>query len=177
MSEQDELELSTTNEGEELELESNLDNTDDVEALKEQLEREREARRQITARAKKAEEKLRSVSSQTTPTVDQKPSQTINNTLTAEDVEVRILKAQKVSEDEITMLKKIAAVNGTSIIEAQADDMFISFKQRKEEQEKADKAKLGASRGSGSVKKEKDVSSPGLSDVEHKELWRQAMGK
>lgn len=176
MSEQDELEVSTTNDNEELELESNLDDTDDIDALREQLEQAREAKRQILARAKNAEAKLKSMSSQTTQS-QPKPSQPINNILTTEDVEVRILKAQKASDDEIVMLKKIAAVNGTSIIEAQSDEMFISFKERKEEQEKADKAKLGASRGSGSVKKEKDVSSAGLSDAEHKELWRQSMGK
>ena len=177
MSEQDELELSTINDNEELELESNLDDTEDVEALKEQLSQAREAQRQILARAKKAEAQLKERTSQGTPRVEQKPTQNINNTLTAEDVETRILKAQKVTDDEIVMLKKIAAVNGTGIIEAQNDDMFITFKQRKEDQEKSEKAKLGASRGSGSVKKEKTVSSAGLTDAEHKALWREAQGQ
>jgi hypothetical protein len=168
----DELELSTTDESEELELETNLDDTEDVEDLKAQLEREREARRQLTARAKKAEEQLKSMSSQTAPKVEKKSTQT----LSAEDVETRILKAQKVTDDEITMLKKIAAVNGTGIIEAQADEMFISFKERREAQEKAEKAKLGVSRGSGSVKAQKNFNTPGLTKEEHKEMWRQANG-
>lgn len=172
----DEQEFSTINENEELELETNLDDTDDVEDLKEQLEREREARRQLTARAKKAEEQLKSMSSQTTQKPVQKPSQNINNSLTAEDVETRILKAQGVKEDELVMLKKIASVNGTGIIEAQTDEIFLSYKDRKEAQEKAEKAKLGASRSSGSVKKEKSFTSSGLSKEEHKEMWRQAQG-
>jgi hypothetical protein len=49
-----------TNPDEELELElEDLDDTEDVETLREQLTKEREARKQILARAKKAEEALK----------------------------------------------------------------------------------------------------------------------
>lgn len=158
---------------EELDLELELDNTEDVEDLKLKLEEAREANRKINARAKIAEAKLKEKESQPTQTTEQKATQPISNpVLTAEDVEVRILKAQGVSNDEIVYLKKLAAVNGTSIIEAQSDELFSAFKSKKEEQEKSEKSKLGASRGSSSVKREKDYSTPGLSDEEHKEIWK-----
>ena len=158
---------------EELDLELELDNTEDVEDLKLKLEEAREANRKINARAKIAEAKLKEKESQPTQTTEQKATQPISNpVLTAEDVEVRNLKAQGVSNDEIVYLKKLAAVNGTSIIEAQSDELFSAFKSKKEEQEKSEKSKLGASRGSSSVKREKDYSTPGLSDEEHKEIWK-----
>ena len=158
---------------EELDLELELDNTEDVEDLKLKLEEAREANRKINARAKIAEAKLKEKESQPTQTTEQKATQPISNpVLTAEDVEVRILKAQGVSNDEIVYLKKLAAVNGTSIIGAQSDELFSAFKSKKEEQEKSEKSKLGASRGSSSVKREKDYSTPGLTDEEHKEIWK-----
>lgn len=169
---EEELEVSTINDTEELELETNLDDSDDIDALREELAQAREAKRQILARAKNAEAKLKSMSSQTTPS-EQKPNQPINNpVMTAEDVEVRILKTQKVSDEEIAYLKKIAAINGSSIIEAMEDEVFINFKQKKEAADKSEKARLGVSRGSSSVRKEKEISQPGLTDADHKELWR-----
>lgn len=155
---------------EEQNFEEQIEDTDDVEAIKEQLAEALEAKRQLTVRAKKAEAQLKEK-------VVSQPSQNINNTLTADDVEVRILKAQGLSEDEINYLKKLAKVNDASIIESQSDELFQAFKLKKQEAEKADKAKLGASRGSGTVKQSKTVSSEGLTDAEHKQLWREAMSK
>lgn len=161
---------------EELELEHEQDDTEDVDALKEQLEKAREAQRQILARAKKAEAQLKERPSQDNQTVEQKPTQTIS-ALTAEDVEVKILKTQKVSDTEIAFLKKIAAINDTSLIEAMDDPIFITLKEKREAEEKSEKARLGASRGSGSIRKEKTTNTVGLSKDEHKELWRKANGQ
>ena len=169
MSEQDNEVLETTSSNEEENLETEIDNdTDDVEALKEALEKEKIAKQQILARAKKAEALLKENKD--------KPSLN-NNVLTSEDVETKILKAQGLPDDEINYLKKLATLNGTSIIEAQSDEIFKSFKANKEAQEKQANAKLGASRGSGSIKKEKTFTTKGLSDEEHKEMWRQSLGR
>lgn len=170
MSEQDTEVLEATNSNEELELDNELEDTEDVEALKEQIEKQRIANQQILARAKKAEAENK--------TLKGKPAEAtqISNNLSSEDVEVSILKAQKVSEDEIAYLKKLAKVNGTSIIDAQNDEIYLGWKAKKEADEKSEKAKLGASRGSGSVKKEKTINSPGLSDEEHKALWKEQNG-
>lgn len=173
MSDEDIRQQEGTNLDEEQNFEEQIEDTDDVEALREVIEKERIAKQQILARAKKAEAEVKELKTKTTET----SSQNINNTLTADDVEVRILKAQGMSEDEITYLKKLAKVNETSIIESQSDELFQAFKFKKQEAEKADKAKLGASRGSGTVKQSKTVSSEGLTDAEHKQLWREAMSK
>lgn len=169
MSEEDNEVLETINSNEEENLETEIDNdTDDVEALKEALEREKIAKQQILARAKKAEALLKENKD--------KPSLN-NNVLTSEDVETKILKAQGLPDDEINYLKKLAKLNETSIIEAQSDEIFKSFKANKEATEKQANAKLGASRGSGSVKKEKTFATKGLSDQDHKEMWRQSQGR
>jgi len=170
----DDQEVESTISNEELELEQEQDDTEDVEELKEQLTKAREAQRQILARAKKAEAQLKERPSQVTKD-EAKPTQ-FTNTLTAEDVEVKILQTQKVSEDEIAYLKKIAAINGTSLIEAMEDPIYTGFKDKKEADKKSENARLGASRGSSSVRKENTTSTPGLSKADHKDLWRKANG-
>lgn len=172
MSDQDNEVLEATISNEELELDTELGDTEDVEMLREQIERQKIANQQILARAKKAEAENKSLKGAKS---DQSTQTTINN-LSSEDIEVTILKAQKVSEDEITYLKKLAKLNGTSIIEAQSDEIFTAFKAKKEATEKSERAKLGASRGSGSIKKEKEINTPGLTDQDHKDLWRQRNG-
>lgn len=169
MSEQDTELLDTTN-LDENELDNIEEDTEDVEALREQLERERTARQQLTARAKKAEAELKATKAQTAP-----PTQNTNN-LTSLDIEAKILKAQRISDEDINYLKKIAAFNNTSLIDAVEDDMYSAYKLKKEAEEKSEKAKLGVSSRSGTVKQKQTVSSPGLSDSEHKALWREANG-
>lgn len=169
MSDEDKEVLEATNSNEEENFEEEIDtDTDDVEALKEALAKEKIAKQQILARAKKAEALVKEKKAE--------PSQ-INNVLTSDDVETKILKAQGLPDEDINYLKKLAKVNGTSIIEAQSDEIYKSFKANKEATEKAEKAKLGASRGSGSVKREKSFATKGLSDEEHKEMWRQSQGR
>jgi hypothetical protein len=120
---------------------------------------------QVLARAKKAEAMLKAKPATA-------PARPLTNGLSAEEVEIKILKAQGTSQEEIDYLKKLAKVNETSIIEAQNDELFKNFKVKRENEIKAQKAKLGVSKGSGAVRKEKSINSPGLSDAEHKELWR-----
>lgn len=174
MSEIDNEVLETTISNEELELDTELEDTEDVEALKEQAAKKDAFARQALARAKKAEAELKTLKGSKLAEATQLNNQ---NNLTAEDVEVRILKAQGIPQEEIDYLKKLAKVNDTSIIEAQSDELFKSFQTKRKEQEKSEQAKLGASRGSGGVKKEKTFNSQGLSEEEHKALWKQAQGR
>lgn len=170
MSEEDKKVVEATNSNEEENFEDEIQDTEDVDVLKDTIEKDRIAKQQILARAKKAEAELKALK-------EKKPEATqFNNNLTGEEIEITILKAQKVSEDEINYLKKLAKVNGTSIIDAQNDELFTAFKAKKEAEEKSEKAKLGASRGSGSVKKEKEINSPNLSEADHKELWKARQG-
>ena len=171
MSDEDKKVLEATSSNEEENLEEEIENdTEDVDALKSQVEKDKVAKQQILARAKKAEAELKALK-------EQKPDATLNTNLTTEDIETSILKAQKVSDDEITYLKKLAKVNGTSIIDAQSDEIYIGWKAKREAEEKSEKAKLGTSKGSGSAKKEKDINTSNLSEAEHKALWQENKDK
>lgn len=115
-----------------------------------------------------------------TKTQETKPAQkqVINNNTnnTAPSIEETVLKAQGIEEEEIDMLKKIAQVSGTSLIDAQKDTMFKLWKEKKEQEQRSKKASMGASKGS-SAKTEKGFNTPGLSEAEFKELWKQKMGR
>lgn len=170
MSEQDYQQVDSIISNEELELDNELDNTDDVEALREQIEKDRVAKQQILARAKKAEAELKQFKEKPVEKVTE--NQTINNNLTADEIDARVLRLQGMSEGTLETLKKVATATGKSIIDAQQDEIFIAIKEKAEREQREANAKLGTSKGSGSVKKTKDFNSQGLSDTEHKELWR-----
>lgn len=180
MSEQDTEQLDATNPNEELELDTELDDTEDVEALKEELEREREARRQLTARAKKTEAELKSLKGSQSSEVDKASSTQFtktNNALTEDEIDARVLRLQGMSEELLGKLKSVAKATGKSMIEAQSDEVFLIMKEKMEAEAKSEKAKLGASKGSGTVKKVKDFNTPNLSDEEHRALWREKNGR
>lgn len=127
------------------------------------------------ARAKKAEALLIQRKKQEKKQIKPAPKlQT--NTLTEEAVEIKILKSQGKTEDEITQLRKIAKVNETSIFDALSDPYFVAWKEAHEKEAKANKAKLPSSKGSSSVRQSKDFTTRDLTDEEHKELWKQRQG-
>lgn len=152
-----------TTENEELEI--NLDeeySQDEMEALRKEVE---------TLKAQK--EHWRRKATQPIQKTEQ-PKET--PVLSEEVIEVKILKSQGISDELITQLKKIAKVNETGLIEAQADPYFVAYKEKLEEDQKKAKASLGASKGSSQVKKGKDFQTAGLTEEEHKQLWRDRMG-
>lgn len=145
-----------------------------VESLKEklaekdaQLLKEAEARRQLTARAKAAESKVA------------KPVETpqINNKIDNEMIERTVLKSQGMSEELLSELVALSKVRGKSLLDTQSDPIFVALKESKEAEAKSAKAKLGASRSSGTVKVQKDFNSPNLSEEEHRELWKRSQGR
>lgn len=79
-----------------------------------------------------------------------------------------ILLAKGYEEDEISKLKAIAKGSGVSLSEAAKDDMFVLWRESKVEEAKKAKSKLGASKGSGSVKAAKSISE--MTEAEHREL-------
>lgn len=169
MSEQDEQVVPATNDTEEQELEINLDDTEDVEALKAQIAEKDTFARQAVARAKKAEQELKELKGSTKSTA----TQTLQtNGLSEEAVEVMLLKAQGMELELIEELKTLAKIRGKSVIDTQNDPIFVAIKAAKEAKEKAEKSKLGASRGSNTAKKEKSLQTPGLTEAERKELWK-----
>lgn len=88
-----------------------------------------------------------------------------------------ILYAKGLSDEEVEMAKKVATVSGIKPTEALNDPIYKSWKTQKEEREKKEKATLSASKGSGSASTKKTLNSPGLTEKEHKELWRQKVGR
>lgn len=123
-----------------------------------------EINKKLFARAKKAEEALKAKPKQV---VQPKTNTNINNAsesyLTREEA---ILIAKGEDETSLTKLKAIAKGSGVSLLDAQKDEMFIAWKERQEKESKTNKAKLGASKGSGSQKPEKTVSE--MTSEEHK---------
>lgn len=99
-----------------------------------------------------------------------------NNTNNNASIEETVLKAQGLEEEEIDMLKKVSALSGVSVIDAQKDPVFKLWKEKQEAEEKSRKASMGTSKGS-SGKVSKGFNTPGLSETEFKELWKQKMGR
>jgi hypothetical protein len=160
----------------EQELEINLDETADeetVESLKEKLAKEQEARRQLTARAKAAEDKLKA----SAPAPVKVVPPTLNNGIDLATMEKTILKSQGMSDDLLEELVALSKVRGKGLLDTQSDPIFIALKEAKESEAKKAKANLGSSKGSGTVKKEKSFDTPGLSEEEHKEMWKQSQGR
>lgn len=108
----------------------------------------------------------------------QKETITNNNVLSEIESEAKILKlAKDMDDDTISQLKKIALVNNQSLADAQKDPLFIAWQEKKESDIKAEKARLGASKGSSSTKASVGFSNPGLSEEDHKKLWKESMGR
>ncbi len=129
-----------------------------------------ETNKRLFARAKEAEAKLKQF--QSAPKVENKaPSQINNNTANSNlDIEKTVLLATGMDSELLIQLEKVAKVEGTSLIEAQKSDLFISIKSQIEAKSKSEKASLGASRGSARTPVKKSFDTPGLTADEHKQM-------
>lgn len=101
---------------------------------------------------------------------------TNNNNNQSVSIEETVLKAQGLDEEEIDMLKKVSVLSGVSLIDAQKDTVFKLWKEKQEAEQKSKRASMGTSKGS-SAKPVKSFNTPGLSESEFKELWKQKMGR
>lgn len=97
--------------------------------------------------------------------------QNLNNNQLSEELK---LIAKGLSDEEIEQAKVIAKGRGTNLAEALKDPMFTAFQKELKEQARKESAKLGASRGSG--KADVETFRPGMTDEEHKALWRKNNG-
>lgn len=181
MSDKDNGESGSKNQNEDQELDKDLEGIEDPALLREEAKKARAFGRQQNTRAKKAEKEATDLKEKKTPEEEEKPNKETSHTskpaITAETVDERVLQAQGISKEDIDFLKKIAAVNGTSLIDAQKDELFVARKAKQEEEAKKEKARLGASKGSGSEAKKKDLNTPGLAPKDHKELWKEQNDK
>lgn len=134
----------------------------ELEAEKEKLLKANEG---LAARTKSAERKAKNKRTDLqTPDV---PS--------SESVDERILKSQGMSEELLKELKRVARFNETDLITAQSDQMFVAIKSRIEQEQRDQEAALGASRGSGAGKPQKDFVTPGLKSDDHRKMWKAAL--
>lgn len=169
-----EVQPEATTPDEELDLNVELDGTEDADALKQKLEDAQKKLEQfshVVARAKKAEEENKELKSKLTP-----PPST-QETSPQPSVEETVLLAQGMSEDLIAELKLRAPKYGGSLIKAQADPLFVAVKEKLEKDTKDKEASLPASRGSGSPKPKKDFNTPGISREEHKAMVMKELGQ
>jgi len=80
------------------------------------------------------------------------------------------LTARGFSDEEIAKARVIAKGAGVSLLEAIKDPMFVQFQEGLREADKKEKAKLGASRGSGQHE-DKPKFRTGMTREEHKAAW------
>lgn len=88
-----------------------------------------------------------------------------------------ILIAKGKSEEDLEVLQTIAKGKGISLLEAQKDPLYTSYEDKKREEKLKEEATLGASKGSGYSEEQISFQKPGLTDEDHKKLWKQAMSK
>lgn len=147
-----------------------------------ELEKERKARQELTARAKRAEQELKRIKSSITsdepnePEDEVKPSENRNASDNTNLFDERILISQGMKTDLLKDLKTIAQLRGVSLLEAQNDSTFKRIKEDFEREEKVKDASMGASKGSQQAKPKVTASTPGLSKEEHKKIAMEKMG-
>ena len=124
-------------------------------------------------RAEIAEAKLKELKNSTkVQNVEEKDGD--NTGLSREEA---ILFAQGFTEEEVLKAGKIAELEGISLSEATKDELFVTWKDKKEKEAKSAKAQLGTSTGSPAVAEKKDFNSPNLDRDDHKALFDKARGK
>jgi len=145
---------------------TNEDGQEDAVALKEKLEAAEKAKSQLTARAKKAEEELK--------TLKAKPQETNNDPQFQDELK---LVARGLSDEEIEQAKVIARGKGIALTEAVKDPLFLTYQADLKEKERKEKAKLGASKGSGEGQEDEPEVKPGMTRDEHQEKFKKIVGK
>lgn len=142
---------------------------EDTEATKVKLEEALKAKSELTARAKKAEEELKILKAKPQ---ESKP----NNPQLSEELK---LIARGLSDELIEEAKMIAKGKDISLTDAIKDPTFILIKNNFEEEEKKEKAKLGASKGSGEAPEGDQTkgTESGATRDEHKEAFKKALDK
>lgn len=87
-----------------------------------------------------------------------------------------ILIARGLSEEEVEYAKKVATLQVVKVTDAVNDDLFKTWKTKKDKEAKDAEASLPPSRGARSTLK-KTFNTPGLTPEAHKELFNERLGK
>lgn len=137
---------------------------EDTVDLAEELERQRRANAQMNARAKKAEQELR----------DLKANPPLKQDSQLSD-ELKLI-ARGLSDEEIEQAKVVAKGKGVNLTEAIKDPLFVVFQTDLKEKQRKEKAKLGASKGSGESQ-DNTLIKPDMTRDEHMEAFKKVMGQ
>ena len=165
MSEQDEdVAVDTNTDVEEATNSNETSEQEDTVDLAEELEKQRKANAQINARAKRAEEELKTL--RANPPLKQ-------DTQLSDELK---LIARGLSDEEIEQAKVVAKGKGIALTEAIKDPLFLSYQATLKETERKEKAKLGASKGSGESQDNTLIKS-GMTREEHQEAFKKVMGQ
>lgn len=175
MSEDNEMETlqTTADEAEQTEVveETTADvETEDTAQLKEQLAKKDELNKKLFERAKRAESEAKALKAKATeikPTNTQIPNEELQ--------EIRLIATKGLDEEDIQQVRILAKGKGVTLLEAVTDPMFDLYQKDKKERIRKEKAKLGASKGSGPGGSEKNPSQ--MTDAEFKEFWAKKMGR
>lgn len=145
---------------------SNEDSQEETVDLAEELEKQRKANLDILARTRKAEAELKKLKAE-------QAQPHINNDPQLSD-ELKLI-ARGLSDEEIDQAKVIAKGKGVVLAEAIKDPLFLSYQATLKEQARKEKAKLGASKGSGESRDDTLIKE-NMSREEHMEAFKKVMG-
>ncbi len=103
------------------------------------------------------------------------PTQTIN-TKQAQPItrDEAVLFAQGYSEEDVDYLNVVAKGTGLPLKEAKEHPIFAAYIEKLDKEKKAKRASMGTSKGSTV---QKATSLAGISAEEHKNIWKEKMGK
>lgn len=147
--------------------ESNEDSEqDDTVDLAEELEKQRKANLDILARTRRAEAELKELKKAQAQTP-------IKNDPQLSD-ELKLI-ARGLSDEAIEQAKVIAKGKGIALPEAIKDPLFLTYQEAEKVKEKREKAKLGASRGSGESQDSNLIKSD-MTREEHEAIFKKVMG-
>lgn len=155
--------VDTNTEGEEATNSNKNSEQDDTVTLQEKLDKAEQAKSQLTARAKKAEEELKTLKANHPLTQDPQLSD-----------ELKLI-ARGLSDEEIEQAKVVAKGKGIILTEAIKDPLFLTYQSDLKDKQRKEKAKLGASKGSGESQDDTLIK-PDMTRDEHKEAFKKVMG-
>ena len=155
--------VDTNTEGEEATNSNENSEQEDTVVLQEKLDQAERAKSQLTARAKKAEEELKALKANPPVTNDPQLSD-----------ELKLI-ARGLSDEEIDKAKVIAKGAGIALQEAIKDPLFLSYQATLKEQARKEKAKLGASKGSGESQDDTLIRAE-MTREEHERAFKKVMG-
>ena len=137
---------------------------EDAEAIKAKLAEALKAKAELTARAKRAEEEVK--------TLKAKP-QNNDPQLTQE---LKLI-ARGLTDEAIEQAKIIAKGKDITLTEAIKDPLFTIYQEKIKDDERREKAKLGASRGSGESEDKPKGTQSGATRDEHIEAFKKAVSR